>query len=298
MDAHLRDLRYFLATAEELNFTRAAERLFISQPALSKQIRQLETGLRVRLFQRDRRTVTLTEAGAALLPRAREVLGLWDETQRAVSDAAAAEAAVLTLGVSTSVGRGLLPAIRARFAERRPNWRIRVRQIAWDDGSAGLADGTADLALLWLPFPEQEAFAVEVVATEPRWVALPAGHRLADAAEVPFAALLEEPFLALPESAGALRDHWLAVSERDGRPVRIGAVVSGADETFEAVEEGLGVVLLAAGNAAIYQRPGVIARPVSGLSPSRLALAWRADDHRTALRDAVEAVRQAGPPPA
>ncbi|MFK0295538.1 LysR family transcriptional regulator [Streptomyces sp. NPDC090442] len=296
MDAHLRDLRYFLATAEELNFTRAAERLFISQPALSKQIRQLETGLRVRLFHRDRRTVTLTEAGAALLPRARELLGLWDETQRAVSDAAAAAAAVLTLGVSTSVGRGLLPAIRAQFAERRPNWRIQVRQVSWDDGTAGLAGGTADLALLWLPFPGQEAFTVEVVATEPRWVALPAGHRLADAAEVPFAELLDEPFLALPESAGALRDHWLATDERGGRPVRIGAVVAGADETFEAVEEGLGVVLLAAGNAAIYRRPGVVARPVVGLSPSQLALAWRADDHRTALREAVEAVRRAGPP--
>ncbi|WP_274912572.1 LysR family transcriptional regulator [Streptomyces sp. WZ-12] len=296
MDAHLRDLRYFLATAEELNFTRAAERLFISQPALSKQIRQLETGLRVRLFHRDRRTVTLTEAGAALLPRARELLGLWDEAQRAVSDAAAAEAAVLTLGVSTSVGRGLLPAVRAQFAERRPNWRIQVRQVPWGDGTAGLAGGTADLALLWLPFPGQEAFAVEVVATEPRWVALPAGHRLADAAEVPFAELLDEPFLALPESAGALRDHWLATDERGGRPVRIGAEVAGADETFEAVEEGLGVVLLAAGNAAIYRRPGVVARPVVGLSPSQLALAWRADDHRTALRDAVEAVRRAGPP--
>ncbi|MFE6689230.1 LysR family transcriptional regulator [Streptomyces sp. NPDC057743] len=295
MDAHLRDLRYFLATAEELNFTRAAERLFISQPALSKQIRQLETGLRVRLFHRDRRTVTLTEAGAALLPRARELLGLWDEAQRAVSDAAAAASAVLTLGVSTSVGRGLLPAIRAQFAERRPNWRIRVRQVPWDDGTAGLADGSTDLALLWLPFPGQEACAVEVVATEPRWVALPAGHRLADAAEVPFAELLDEPFLALPESAGALRDHWLATDERGGRPVRIGAVVAGADETFEAVEEGLGVVLLAAGNAAIYRRPGVVARPVTGLSPSQLALAWRADDHRTALRDAVEAVRRVGP---
>ncbi|MER7990908.1 LysR family transcriptional regulator [Streptomyces noursei] len=295
MDAHIRDLRYFLATAEELHFTRAAERLFVSQPALSKQIRQLEEGLRVRLFHRDRRTVTLTAAGTALLPRARELVGLWDEAQRAVSDAAAAEAAELTLGVSTSVGRGLLPAIRARFAERRPHWRIRVRQITWDDGTAGLADGTADLALLWLPCPGQEALTVEVVATEPRWVALPAGHRLADAAEIPFAELLDEPFLALPERAGALRDHWLAVSERDGRPVRVGAVVAGADETFEAVAEGLGVVLLAAGNATIYRRPGVVTRPVSGLSPSRLALAWRADDHRTVLRDVLEAVRQARP---
>ncbi|UZJ33585.1 LysR family transcriptional regulator [Streptomyces endophytica] len=297
MDAHLRDLRYFVVTAEELNFTRAAERLFISQPGLSKQIRQLEDGLRVKLFVRDRRTVTLTASGAALLPRARELVQLWDEAQRAVSDAAAAEAAVLTLGISTSTGRGLLPAIRARLAERRPDWRLQVRQIDWADATAGLAGGETDLALLWLPFPGQEQFAVQVVATEPRWVALPAGHRLAGAAEIPFAALLDEPFLALPETAGALRDHWLAVDERDGRPVRIGGVVANADETFEAVSEGLGVVLLSAGNAEIYRRPGVVARPVTGLTPAQLALVRRPDDHRTVLRDVLDAVRHHAAPP-
>ncbi|MGD3110000.1 LysR substrate-binding domain-containing protein [Streptomyces sp. YGL11-2] len=129
-----------------------------------------------------------------------------------------------------------------------------------------------------------------------RWVgtirADPAGHRLADTAAIPFTALLDEPFLALPESAGALRDSWPAVSERGGRPVRTGAVVAGAGETFEAVEAGLGVVLPAAGNAALYRRPRVVARPVGGLSPSRLALARRPDDHRTVLRDVIEAVRQ------
>ncbi|KUJ70911.1 LysR family transcriptional regulator [Streptomyces albus subsp. albus] len=285
MDAHLRDLRYFVAVAEELNFTRAAERLFLSQPALSKQIRQLEELLRVRLFNRDRRTVSLTASGEALLPRARELIQLWDEAQRAVGDAAAAEAAVLTVGVSSSVGRGLLAAARARFAERHPAWRIRVRQINWEDPTAGLASGEVDVALIWLPVPGQEAFTVRVVASEPRWVALPVGHRLADRAEIAFEELLDEPFLALPDSAGPLRDFWLAVTERGGRPVRIGATVSNADETFEAVEEGSGVVLLSSGNAAIYQRPGVAARPVTGLSPSELALAWRPGDHRLVIRD-------------
>ncbi|MEU5639929.1 LysR family transcriptional regulator [Streptomyces milbemycinicus] len=296
MDAHIRDLRYFVAVAEELNFTRAAERMFVSQPALSKQIRQLEEQLRVRLFDRDRRTVTLTAPGETLLPKAHELIRVWDEAQRAVSDAAAAEAAVLTVGVSSSVGRGLLPAARARFAERRPHWRIRVRQVDWEDATAGLATGgEVDLALLWLPVPGQEALNVRVVATEPRWVALPVGHRLAGLAEVPFSELLDEPFLALPESAGPLRDHFLALEERAGHPVLIGSVVSNADETFEAVEEGSGVVLLAAGNAAIYQRPGVVTLPVSGLSPSRLALAWRPDDHRSAVRDFVEALLNASP---
>jgi DNA-binding transcriptional LysR family regulator len=290
MDAHLRDLRYFVATAEELSFTRAAGRLFISQPALSKQIRQLEDRLRARLFDRDRRTVVLTAAGEALLPAAREMLHAWDEAQRAVSDAAAHDGAVLTVGLSTSVGRGLLQRVRERFTERRPNWRLRLRQINWGDATAGLADGQVDIALVWLPIPNEDAFSVQVVASEPRCVALRDDHRLAGRDEVAFEELIEEPFLALPVSAGPLRAHWLANDQRDGRPARIGAVVSNAEETIAAIEEGSGVALLAAGNAAIYQRPGIKAVPVTDLPPSRLAVAWRSDDHRGAIRDFVEAL--------
>ena len=101
MDAHLRDLRYFVAVADELNFTRAAERLHISQPALSKQIRGLETALRAQLFLRDRRRVSLTAAGQALLDVARPLLGRWDEGTAAVADAVAAEARRLRVGTLT-----------------------------------------------------------------------------------------------------------------------------------------------------------------------------------------------------
>ena len=285
MDAHLRDLRYFVAVAEELSFTRAAQRLFVSQPALSKQIKQLEEQLRVRLLDRDRRTVSLTAAGRALLPAACELLSAWDEAQRTVSDAAASEASVLTVGMSTSVGRGLLADMRNRFTERRPMWSIRFRQVNWDDPTAGLAEGDVDVAFVWLPIPRQDTFNVQVVAEEPRYVAFRDYHPLADRETVSFEELLDEPFLALPEDAGPLRDFWLAIDDREGRPVRVGATVSNADETFAALEDGSGIVLMAAGNAAIYQRPGIAAIPVTGLSPSRLVLAWRADDHRSVVRD-------------
>jgi DNA-binding transcriptional LysR family regulator len=114
-------------------------------------------------------------------------------------------------------------------------------------------------------------------------------HPLAKRGEVAFEELLDEPFHALPPSAGPLRDYWLALDHRAGRqPVRIGGPVSNADETFAAIEEGSGIVLLAEGNARVYQRPGITTLPVSGLSPSEPAVAWRADDRRIAIRDFIE----------
>jgi len=292
MDVHVRELRYFVAVAEELHFTRAAERLFVSQPALSKQIRSLEEQLRVDLFARDRRSVSLTPAGEALLPAAREVIAVWDAAQQAVADAAATAAAVLRIGFSTSVGRELLPRIQRHFARARPNWRLALRQVDWGDPTGGLGDGSSDVAIVWLPVPAADRFARLVLVEEPRHVALRADHPLAGRREIEFAALLDEPFLALPEDAGSPRDFWLAVEHRDGRPPRIGGIVTNAEETFEAVLAGLGVVLLSAGNAEIYRRPGVATVPVRGVSPSRLALLWREDDHREAVRDFIRAAER------
>jgi len=289
MDVHLRDLRYFVAVAEELHFTRAAERLFMSQPALSKQINQLERQLRCRLFERDRRSVALTAAGEALLSHARSLLADWDATQHAVADAAASANAVLVVGFSTSVGRNILPAVASRFTERRPGWRMQLRQVDWTDPTAGVAEHSSDAAYVWLPIPNDDQYASLIIATEPRHVALPAGHRLATTDTVPFDQLLDEPFLALPSTTGVLRDYWLAIDHRHGHPVRIAGEVSTADETFEAISGGLGIALLSAGNAAIYRRDDIVTRPVEGLTPSQLALIWRVDDHRPALRDLIDA---------
>ncbi|GGX45240.1 LysR family transcriptional regulator [Streptomyces noursei] len=286
MDVHGRDLRYFAAVAEELNFTQAAERLFVSQPALSKQIRMLEKQVGADLFHRDRRAVRLTVVGKALLPHARGMLTAWEAAEAAVEEAKAAELHTLVIGMSTSPGRGLLPALRTRLVSRHPHARPVLRQVNWADPSAGLADGSSDVAFVWLPLPDGDRYRYAVVAQEPRLVALPQGHPLAARAAadsegaVDFTDLLDEPFLALPPEAGPLRDYWLALDARDDSAPRIGAVVGSAEETHEAVANGQGVALLATGNASLVVRDEVIAVPVRGISPSRLAVAARRDDER------------------
>ena len=284
MDAHLRDLRYFVAVAEELSFTKAAnERLFIAQPTLSRQIRLLETSLRARLFERDHRTVRLTKAGEIMLTRARLLLGQWDEAQGAVAEAVAAADLTLRIGFQTRIGRGLIPAVTAQMARLLPGWKLTFRQVSWRDPTAGLASAEVDVAIAWLPVPDTGLLSWQVVATEDRWVALPANHRLARKSAVTLEDLSGEPFIALPATAGPLRQFWLAAEERQGPP-RISAEAETAEETFEAVASGLGVALLAAGNAEIYRRDDVTCRPVTGLSPSQLAVVWRAGDDRKAVQ--------------
>ncbi|MFI1564438.1 LysR family transcriptional regulator [Streptomyces sp. NPDC020490] len=291
MDVHLRDLRYFVAVAEELHFTRAAERLYVSQPALSKQIRVLERQLGFRLFDRNPGRLTLTAQGEALLARARTLLGAWQDALRVAR--AAGPAVALTVGMQTAVGRDLQRDVLSGFRER--GWQIVLRLVAWEDPTAGLADGSSDLAFVWLPLPG-ENLVTRTLARERLWVSLPVGHRLADRPEVDFAELADEPVIALPRSAGPLRDFWLATTARGGREPRVGAEAASPDEVFEAVVSGQGVALIAEGNVGLYQRPDLVYRPVRGLPEAELAIAWRADDHRPEVTDLVAALTGDGRP--
>ena len=134
MDPHVRDLRYFLAVARELQVSRAAETLYISQPALSKQIRALERQLRVTLFDREPGGVRLTRAGAELVPRAERIVAEWEAAKQAL---ARASDCALVIGMQTSPGRGLLPAVRARLVGDCPEARLELRQVGWADRFAG-----------------------------------------------------------------------------------------------------------------------------------------------------------------
>jgi DNA-binding transcriptional LysR family regulator len=293
MDVHVRDLRYFVSVAEELHFTRAAALLQISQPSLSRQIRVLERNLGFALFQRDRRAVALTPAGESLLPRARELLGSWDDALAESAERARAAAAVLRVGFQTSVAGPLYQVTVGRFREQHPGWTAEFKLHPWSDPTAGLLEGKSDVAFVWLPVPGPERFVRHTLWTEPRHLALWCTHPLAEQPDLRIGELLDEPFVALPPAAGVLRDYWLAVDERDGHPVRIGAEAETPDETFEAIAAKQGVALLAAGPAQVYARPEIVTCPVIDVSKAEFAIAWRAGDERAVVQEFGEAAEEA-----
>ncbi|MEE1929688.1 LysR family transcriptional regulator [Streptomyces sp. TRM 70351] len=296
MDVDTRLLRYFVAVAEEGKLTAAAERLFVSQPALTKQIRQLETRLGVTLFTRSRSGMVLTEPGRALAARAPALLAGWEAALRETKAAAGRAARVLRVGFVASAANEATQRIVAEFTRRRPGWRVEMRQAPWSNPAAGLADADADIAFVRLPFPGQEALRTAVLFTEPRRVALPEAHALATRAVIPFRDLWDEPFVAAPLASGRWRDHWLAADERDGHPVRVGAVTEQPDDWLSAIANGYGVALAPESAARFYARPGVVYRPVTGVSPSRVAVAWTAaDDANPVVQDFVRCCRATHP---
>lgn len=292
MDVHLRDLRYFTAVAEELHFRKAAERLFVSQPVLSRQIARLEQDLKARLFIRDRRSVQLTSAGEALLHRTRHLLEDWDAATKEVTTLARKEQSVLVIGLQTGVGRGMLHTLTQ--ALNAIQWRPELHQVAWNDATAGVEAGDCDAGFAWLGTTIDPHCDYVVVAEEPIMLAVNSQHRLAGRRQASFAEVSNEPLVALPESAKELRSFWLAEHARHGSPAPIACEAATADEALENVAAGTGSVFISAGNSVLYAREGVHFLEVPDLLPARLAFLWRAGDTRDVIRVAASALQQRG----
>jgi DNA-binding transcriptional LysR family regulator len=197
---------------------------------------------------------------------------------------------VLRIGQQTSVGRGIVEGLVAGVRTRRPAWTVEINQVPWTDPTAGLADETSDVAFCWLPLADPDGYRTQVVVAERVLLAVPAGHALAERAELRFAEIEGLPLVALPEQAGPLRSFWLAEHARDGRAASVAATATTADEALEVVIAGIGGVLISEGNAALYRRPGLAFVPVVDLPASTLALVWRVGDDRDVIRDVLDIV--------
>lgn len=274
----LRHLEAFAVLAHELNFTRAAARLHLTQQALSSQVRQLESRIGATLFDRTTRTVTLTDAGRTLHEHVPRIMDAVERAMSETRETVSGERGTLTVGLAGVAGLDLTPRVLRAFAEARPLVALTVRNIDFSDPSGGLLSGAVDVALLWLPVPD----GVEVVALlqDPRVAVLAADHPLASRAELTAAELAAEPFVWIEEMDPVSRDHWTLGEHRGGAAPRVGATISGFEDLFAAVRAGRAVAAPPSSVVASLPWTDLVSRPVTGLSPATLAVCHRAGDDR------------------
>jgi DNA-binding transcriptional LysR family regulator len=285
-----RALRYFVAVAEELHFTRAAGRLYIGQPALSEQIRRLEGELGVELLRRTTRKVELTPAGVEFLSRARRILAEADEALADASRAARGETGTIRVATGATAGLELVPRVLRSFRESRPLVHLDLHQIDWEDSYRGLRDGSVDAAFVWLPF-QQGALSFAALHVEPRVVALEAGHPLARERELHLEQLVGEPWPWADTDPVALA-FWTCADVRGDAAARLGPRIRSMDGMLEAVRAGLCVATVPRSQAQVSAWPGIAFRPVADLTPATLAVAWRAAEETPVVQALVEIARR------
>jgi DNA-binding transcriptional LysR family regulator len=266
------DLRYFVAVAEELSFTRAAARLYVAQQALSAQVRQLERELGVQLLERTTRRIQLTEAGVVFLRHARSLLAAADaavdETRRAVG------AGRLRIGFMAGAALELTHPIIAEFDRLHPRVSVELHEHRVDQLAAGVREGNIDVALIRAPFTS-DGLLYEVLAEEPRAITLPVGHPLTRKRTVSMPDIAGLPWVTVRTRDQVAYDFWLATTERGGiRPSNV-LEVGTFEEQMEAVGAGRGVSITGASAARFYSRPDLVYRQFLDLAPSQIAVAWR-----------------------
>ncbi|WP_229840524.1 LysR family transcriptional regulator [Streptomyces roseolilacinus] len=274
-DPSTQQLRMFLALAEELHFGRAAGRVFVSQPALSRQIRALEELLGVALVERSTRRVRLTGAGEALLPPARAAVHAADVLREAAREASRHDTDRLVVGSYLSA----LPALRILFDALRQ--RDGVPAVEWRDvdnvdQANALLDGRVDAVVCYAPLPD--GVRTLRLGTEERYVCLPESHPLAERAAVTLAELDGLPVIGFsPDLNPRWRAFWAADPRPGGTPVTYTShAVTTLESCITHVGLGHGIRFIPASCRHLMPRPGVRYVPVSDLPPCHAVLAWPA----------------------
>ena len=282
MQLDVRQLRYFVAVAEELNFTRAAERLNVVQQSLSSAIARLESSLGFKLFERSSRAVTLSERGSQWLPHAREVLAAAERAQTAARDLATGSVGTLRVGLAATAAVDLTPAVLRAFAERHPRVRLLTQHYGFEDPTGGLRGHATDVAIVRPPVRR-----VRTRPDRPRQRAPPRSRRWRAPARAPGDRQVRRRGRRAVDRDRRVRSLWCAfwrVSDRRARPPRFGAHGRTLDDLLEAARAGRAIGLVPASVANSHKWPGLAFIEVTDLPPSDIAVAWRADG-RSALVD-------------
>ncbi|HXQ81764.1 MAG TPA: LysR substrate-binding domain-containing protein [Opitutaceae bacterium] len=292
----LRHLRYFVAVADELNFTRAAEKLRVAQPSLTRQIHNLEDELGVRLLDRSKSRVSLTEEGRRFLLDARRLVALSLESVQAVQRFSRGESGQLNLGYLFKLSFDLLPATLATFYQVRPEVAVNLFDMTPAEQLRALEAQKIDLGFVGLrPRAVSHGMAElawERVARHDIVVVLPAHHRLARKRKIMIGDLKESFFVALSEETHpGSRDWLLSLCEQAGFAPRILQDVDLEAGIMIFVAEGLGVTL-AREQIENQPHPGVVFRPLATPAKADYWVAWHSGNRSKALAQYVEIVRK------
>jgi LysR family transcriptional regulator, hca operon transcriptional activator len=289
----LRHLRYFVAVAEELNFTRAAARIRTAQPSLSQQIRRLERAVGVKLLDRSRHHVALTNAGRIFLRQAKDILGRVEHARQLAQQAAHGRAGDLSVGTFPSADVRILPALRPLIAEHLPDLRLILHSKYAIESLTGLHSGALDVAFVRGPIGAEGLDAVELLREEIVMV-LPSHHALARHKRVPVESLDDLPCITMERSLSPALHDAAAKLYHDAK-IRMHAV-SSADNMLghlQLVQEGHGFALLPDSVSALLP-PGVTFRPLASdpVPTVTILVAWKSGNDSQLVREFVDLARR------
>ncbi len=292
----LRQIRYFVAVAEELHFGRAARRVHVAQPALSKQVMNLERELGARLLARRGRKVELTEAGRVFLERALVILEGVAEAELAAARAGRGETGRLTVGFTGMALYGAAPRIVRAFGERHPGVDLALREMRTPAIAEALSGRRVDVGFLHPPVGEAagDELSFEGMTSEPLIVALPEEHALCALPAVSLGQLAEERFVIVPRDEGPeLHDRIMGTCRASGLSPAV------ANRNAPSQTTALGLVAAGVGVSLVWEcmrdlgRSGVVYRPLAGQTPRlETALAWRSDDPSPVLAAFLALIRE------
>jgi DNA-binding transcriptional LysR family regulator len=289
----IRQLEYFVAVAEEGNFTRAAERVHISQSGVSAQIQQLERDLGATLLDRSGRTATLTAAGSAALDHARAALAAVEDVRHAVDDVNDLVRGRLVVGMVTACTVTPLFDALAAFHDAHPGVGLILEEDNSDRLVQRVRDGEMDLALVGVAGDPPAGLESLVIIREGLRALVPSGHPLAARRSTTLAALAKYPIVCLPEGTGVRTVYDRSCIDQ-GRPPTVALQASAPDAVVDLARRGMGVGVLSETMAAHYDLASI---PIRGIEiPALLALTWTRSPS-PALRELLNRCQAAFGPP-
>jgi len=298
LGVELKQLRYFVAVAEELSFSRAAQRLHMTQPPLSAQVKHLEEEIGVLLLERSTRNVRLTEAGYLFLEETRRFLAQLEQTDRMVRRVGQGEVGRLALGFVPSASNSALPPLLRVFRESFPDVELSLHEMNPRQLVHALHDKRIDAAFFYLPFDGSPPFGdaslnSRPVLREPLVAALPEGHPLATGREVEVRALVDDLFvLPAPYQGSGLRDRVIDLCRQAGFVPKVVQEAHLMQTVVGLVASGIGVALVPASLQKL-QTTGVVCKPLRGLTPTvEMGIVWRRDDPGAVLGSFLKLVAE------